>query len=406
MRPHSLLLSFIVFLSLLAHSLSSAAPSSQPSVLRQKSSPPKPAPERPPLDEGDIQGAKFSIARPAHWDGSLLLLAHGLRAETAPLVADLNPDHLAYRTLRDEGWMIAKTSYRRNGIIISDAVTDLDNLRAHISNTYGAPKRVIVEGDSMGGLLATIIAERPPGEIPLYHGCIAVGAALGTREPGGTLSLNFGTQLPLIFLTNRSELTAPKNYVVPPANFPPEHRPLTPVIFRVNRDGHVNVNQHERLTALRALNAWLDAGASSLPKPAEGADFFDATHNPEPQPPQVVFEANRRGFTARVTGVTAVYGNVALNAQPDDFASVGIARNQWFQLTAHDTARRVMFGRDFSGVKRGDWVAFPNADGFFWLARNLENAATTANLKVGDEVHVQSYARLQTPAEDSAALTP
>jgi pimeloyl-ACP methyl ester carboxylesterase len=382
-------------LQLLA-SQSPAAPS-QPSPLREtKSTSTKPTPKPvalPPLDEGELEaGAKFAIARPLAWNGSVLLIAHGLRAETDPIVADLNPDRLAYKTLRDEGWIIAKTSYRRNGMIIADAVADLENLRAHIANTYGEPKRVLVEGDSMGGLIAAIIAEQPPGDSPKYHGCVAVGAALNAREPNGSLDLNLGTQLPLIFLTNRSELTGPKNYVQPLTPHPPDHRAIKPVLFRVSRDGHVNVNQHERLAALRALNAWLDRGPAALPKPADGSEFFDATHQPEPQTSQVTIDADRRGFTTRITEITEVYGNVALNAQPADFASAGIPLNAWFQLTVRDDEpRRVLHGRGFNAVKRGEWLAFPNADGFFWLARNFENAAKTAALNVGDEVHVRAY---------------
>ena len=385
-------------LTLLSSQSLPAAPS-QPSPLREtKSSSAKSTPRPaalPPLDTGELDaGAQFTIARPLQWNGSVLLIAHGLRAETDPLVADLNPDRLAYRTLRDEGWIIAKTSYRRNGMIIADAVADLDNLRAHIANTYGAPKRVIVEGDSMGGLIATLIAERTPGDSPLYQGCVAVGAALSAREPGGPLGLSLGSQIPLLFLTNRSELTGPRSYVFPLHPLPREVRAVQPALFRVSRDGHVNVNQHERLTALRALNDWLDRGPSALPKPTDGSEFFDATHEPEPQPSLVTFDADRRGFTAHVTEITAVYGNIAIDAQPADFASAGIARNAWFQITAHDENRRVMYGRDFSAVKRGEWVAFPNADGFFWLARNFENAAKTAGLKVGDEVHLRAYEKI------------
>jgi pimeloyl-ACP methyl ester carboxylesterase len=344
------------------------------------------------LDEGELGGAKFTVARPAQWNGRLLLLAHGYRAETAPLVADLFPGHAAYRALLDEGWMIAKTSYRRNGTIISDAVADLDALRAHLAETYGKPKRVILEGESMGGLIVTLIAERKTEDPPLYHGAVAIGAALSLRESGGTLGLTLTTQLPLIFLTNRSEISGPKNYVRPPIALPREMRPITPVVFRVNRDGHVNVNQAERLAALRALNAWIDAGHDGvLPKPTEGAEFFDATVTPQPGPSQVEFDADRRGFKARVVEISAVYGNVAFNAQPEDFATAGIARNEWFAFTAQEETRRAFFGRDLNAVRRGEWVAFPNADGFFWLARNFENAATTARLKVGDAIHVRSY---------------
>jgi pimeloyl-ACP methyl ester carboxylesterase len=354
------------------------------------------------LEEGEIEGAQFAIARPARWNGFLLLLAHGYRGETAPLVADLNPGHFAYKTLRDEGWIIAKTSYRRNGMIIADAIADLDNLRAHIARTYGQPKRVLIEGESMGGLIATLIAERVPEKIPQYHGAVAIGAALQAREPGGTLGINLGTQLPVIFLTNRSELGGPKSYVFPPVALPAEMRPVTPVLFRISRDGHVNVNQRERLAAIRALNTWLEQGPGSLPKPEQGQEFFDVTQDPQPGPSQVVFDEDRRGFVASVVEVTAGFGNVALNAQPADFADVGIARNAWFQLNAHGQSRRVLFGRDFSAVKRGEWVAFPNAEGFFWLARNFENAANTAGLRVGDEVHVRNYDRDPATAKDSA----
>ena len=42
---------------------------------------------------------------------------------------------------------------------------------------------------------------------------------------------------------------------------------LRPALFRVLRSGHVNVNQRERLVAIRALNAWLDHGRTALPPP-------------------------------------------------------------------------------------------------------------------------------------------
>ena len=52
---------------------------------------------------------------------------------------DLHPERAANRALLNEGWMVATTSYRRNGIIIADAIDDLDALRAFIADTYGEP---------------------------------------------------------------------------------------------------------------------------------------------------------------------------------------------------------------------------------------------------------------------------
>ncbi len=313
----------------------------------------------------------------------MLLLAHGLRSIDRPLIADLFPEHLAYQTLLDEGWLVAKTSYRRNGLIVADAIADLEALRAHIAATFGPLERVLLEGESMGGLIVTLMAERTTASPRLYHAAIAIGAALAAREPESAIDLSFHPQIPLLFLTNQSELDGPTHYVTHEVTDPTVIRAR---LFRVARDGHVNVSQRERLAALRAVNAWLDRGADALPATALEPPFFDATVVPSPQVSQVVAHADGRGFDARVVEVSAVYGNIFLNAQPADFAAAGIGKLTHFIVQAHAQTFRAVHGRDFSSVKRGEWVAFPNADGFFWLARNFADAAATAKLAVGDTV--------------------
>ncbi|MCC5024575.1 MAG: alpha/beta hydrolase [Candidatus Synoicihabitans palmerolidicus] len=164
------------------------------------------------ITRGTIDGAHFAIATPAdrEWNHQILLIAHGYRPESAPLVADLFPDQLAYRTLLDEGWIIAKTSYHRNGIIVADAITDLDNLRAHLASLYGSPRKVLLTGDSMGGTIATHLAERG-GD--LYDGLIAIGAALDLHEPHGAVGITLQPRLPLLFIANRSEIAGPRDYL-------------------------------------------------------------------------------------------------------------------------------------------------------------------------------------------------
>jgi pimeloyl-ACP methyl ester carboxylesterase len=346
------------------------------------------------LETGEIAGAKFTLARPRTWNQRLLLLAHGFRAEDRPLVADLSPDHLAYRTLLDEGWIVAKTSYRRNGIIVADAIADLDALRAHIAKKFGAPDRVLVEGDSMGGLIATLIAEREPTRDdfgrPHYAGAIAIGAALTLQENGAAIGTSLEPRIPLLFLTNQSELAGPAAYVAA-KQIPRPNPELHPVLFRVSRDGHVNVNQPERLAALRALNLWLDRGRDALPKPETGHPHFDATVPPAPQPSRVALHADRRGFETRITEVSAIFGNVFLDAQPADFAALSVAPLHYLQLIAGGETFRVRYGTDFNSVKRGEWVIFPNADGFVWLARNYADAAATAKLTTGATITLRRY---------------
>jgi hypothetical protein len=347
----------------------------------------------PLLVEGEINGAKYAIALPAKWNHRLLLLAHGLRAETIPLVADLFVEHGAYKALLAEGWIVAKTSYRRNGIIIDDAIADLDALRSFIAEKYGQPDRVLLEGESMGGLIVTLMAERNRDSTPtgkaLYTGAVAIGAALNVKEVNPIAGLTNQPRIPLIFLTNQSEMDGPEAYVSTPAST--DGQSIHPVLFRVSRNGHVNVNQSERLIALRALNAWIDGGPGRLPKPAPTDIFYDATQPPTPGPSQVTLLAEAHSFTTRVNEVSGVYGNVQLNAQAADFEAAGIKMLNWFQLKVGDKTYRVRYGRDFTDVKRGEWVAFPNADGYTWLARNYANAATSADLKLGDTVTVRGF---------------
>ncbi len=342
------------------------------------------------LQQGEIEGAKFAIATPSEstkWNGNLLLIAHGYRPETAPLVADLFPNQLAYATLLREGWIVAKTSYRRNGIIVEDAIDDLNNLKTFIANRHGPLRRVIVEGESMGGTIATLIAERG---VTGYHGLIAIGAALDLRENEGAPGVSLEPQTPLLFVANRSEIEGPAAYVrTAAASRVPGITP--PGLFRIDRDGHVNVNQAERLFAIRAMEAWLSHGPTSLPSSPLKGQSFDATHPATPNPSQVSIDADSRGLVAQVTEVSAIYGNVWLNLQPSDLEVIGLNPGLWFELKVHGQTYRTRYGKDFSSVEKGQWVIFPNADGFFWLSRNWGNAAETAGLTLGDEVHLRRY---------------
>ena len=334
---------------------------------------------------GEIDGAHYAIARElgVDWNRSLLLIAHGYRPESAPLVADLFPDQVAYATLLNEGWILAKTSYRRNGIIVADAITDLDNLHELITEDFGPPARSIIEGDSMGGTIATHLMER---EDSRYQGAVAVGAALDLRESNGASGVTLAPLRPLLFMSNRSEILGPKAYIAE-ADIPRDSPSLRPVLFRIDRDGHVNVNQAERLTALRALNLWLDRGRGALPRNQP----FDATQHPQTQSSLAMFDEDNRGLTTKVSHVSAIYGNVWLDIQPTDLERIGFNPGLWAQLIVNDQTYRVRYGKDFSSVERGQWVIFPNADGFFWLSRNWGNAAETADLELGDSVRLRRF---------------
>ena len=277
--------------------------------------------------------------------------------------------------------MVATTSYRRNGIIVEDAISDLDALRAHIADTYGEPERVILEGDSLGGLIVTIMAERDKGP---YDGAVVFDAALYSKESDMKVGLSLLPRIPLLFVATEREVAAPRSYLTSLVSRPDPV--VQPELFLIKREGHTNINQAEHLVAFRALNAWLDRGREALPQPAENEAYYDATVPPDPGPSTAVLHRDRHGFDTRVAEVDAVYGNVLLEAQAQDFAAAGIGPMTYFELKLRSGSHRTLYGRTYTDVKEGGWIAFPDADGRTVLALSYRDAAAAAGLKVGDSL--------------------
>ncbi len=67
-----------------------------------------------------------------------------------------------YRRLLEAGWIVAMTSYRKEGLVIREAIDDLISLREYIAEKYGSLKTVLLEGESMGGAIVTHINELNP----------------------------------------------------------------------------------------------------------------------------------------------------------------------------------------------------------------------------------------------------
>ena len=334
------------------------------------------------VEVGQILGARFAIANPpGPWNHRLLLLAHGYRPATAPLIADLHPERASIKAALDEGWIVATTSYRRNGLVIVDAIADLDALRSYIAKAYGDLERVVLEGESLGGLVATIVAERDPG---LYDGAIAFDATLYVKEADAQLGLTLLPRIPLLFVATEREVAEPRSYLTSLVARP---APIVqPELFLISREGHTNINQAEHLLAFRAINAWITRGREALPRPKDQKPYFDATVTPDPGPSTAVIHEAGQGFDTKVAEVDAVYGNVLLEAQDPDFRNSGIAPMTFFELRAHGAAYRVLYGRTYTDVKNGAWVAFPDADGRTVLSKVFADGASAAGLHPGDGV--------------------
>jgi pimeloyl-ACP methyl ester carboxylesterase len=324
----------------------------------------------PEIVTGEIEGALYTIAKPSDWNGRLLIYAHGLRYETEPLDGSLNPNGLLYSTLLQKGWMVAMSSYRRNGIIIDDAILDLNNLLGLINSKYGEPKRVILMGHSMGGAIGTLIAENLFEE---YDGVLAIGAALPYPGRKFPIKINHNPKIPLLFLTNRSELPGPQAYIEGSKG-----AALVPVLWRVDRDGHVNVNDNERVAAIAAIENWIETGEIDRQRDGTIAGRFIESSA----------EFSIQGAKSAITGVSANYGNIFTGYVESDLKKLNLSIGDNFHLRHGEATIRVLWGTNYNDVGEGEWVAFIFADGNLMIAKARENGCAILVCNVGDDLYL------------------
>jgi len=157
---------------------------------------------------GEIDGAKYTIKLPQQWNGTLLLYSHGYRfAAPAP------PDFSAVQTsaqvsstdsdgtgsdplstkLLSEGYALAGSSYKSNGWAVGDGVAAGEALHDKFVQLVGQPKRTYVWGDSLGGLITEVIAEKNPSWVdgaapmcgalagPNYNFDVAIDVAVAVK---------------------------------------------------------------------------------------------------------------------------------------------------------------------------------------------------------------------------------
>jgi pimeloyl-ACP methyl ester carboxylesterase len=321
------------------------------------------------ITSGTLGPSRVMIASPARWNGDLLILAHGYAPPTAPLSVGFDANSTPYRELLDQGWMVAATSYRRNGTIIRDAAEDVELLRRHVASRFGRPQRTFVLGWSMGGAIGAMIAETRGRE---YSGVLVVGAALQMRDANEPYVLTHCPRVPLLFLTNRSELQGPVDYLS-------KLEPNAPAAnWLIRRDGHCNVRDVETRSALDALVRWAQTGRI---EPGRDATI------PADDLPSVATHKDGRAY-AKITRVTQPFGNIHTPFVRADLVRLGVAPGSRFLVGKGDKAFPLLFGTDYYSVPRGEWVAFLTADGWLEVARNMDNSAKELGCENGDEIWI------------------
>ncbi|MBO0783051.1 MAG: hypothetical protein J2P37_29910 [Ktedonobacteraceae bacterium] len=159
--------------------------------------------------QGTLQGANYTIAVPANWNGTLLLYSHGYVSPTSPI---LNPapdagDALTGNTLLQQGYALAGSSYSSNGWALQQAFHDQVALLDYFNSICGHPTRTIPWGHSLGGIitagLVQLYPERFTAAMPM---CGVLSGGVATWNQALDSSFAFQTLLannvPIVHITD------------------------------------------------------------------------------------------------------------------------------------------------------------------------------------------------------------
>lgn len=151
-----------------------------------------PASTAPPVPgtcvTGELSGgAQYKVCVPVSgWNGDLVLWAHGyvLRDDPLTFQDELpgNPPIALPDLVQSLGYAFAAATYAENGLVVPQAQQDLLNLLEVFKQAFqqqtGQPYngRVYVTGASMGGLIATLLAEKHPDK---FAGALAACGIVG-----------------------------------------------------------------------------------------------------------------------------------------------------------------------------------------------------------------------------------
>lgn len=105
-------------------------------------------------------GAQWAAEIPADWNGAVVLYSHGFRPGPANPAWDAGFEPTA-DALKDRGYAVASSSYATTGWALETAVNDQIGTLEAFSKEVGTPSRSIAFGQSMGGLVSSLIAEVP-----------------------------------------------------------------------------------------------------------------------------------------------------------------------------------------------------------------------------------------------------
>lgn len=126
--------------------------------------------------------SRYKICLPALPQSDLVIWVHGYKVPADPLsFQDAPPENVTDLStlITGLGFSYASTTYRANGLVVQDAKQDILELLTQVKagNPEFATSRVYLIGASMGGLIATQLAESNPNTA--FSGALALCGIVG-----------------------------------------------------------------------------------------------------------------------------------------------------------------------------------------------------------------------------------
>ena len=136
--------------------------------------------------------AQYGLFLPRNWNGDVVYYAHGFVAPQ--LRVELPTNDVA--PLRDAfgamGYAVAYSSFSENGFAFADGVRRTHQLRGLFTSKYGAARRSLLVGHSLGGQIVQALAEGQPAQ---YDGALALCGLVG----GTAMETQYIGQLRTVF---------------------------------------------------------------------------------------------------------------------------------------------------------------------------------------------------------------
>jgi hypothetical protein len=143
-------------------------------------------------------GAHYLIARPADWNGRLVLHAHGGPDLSAPTADRAAEDLTRWAIMVKAGYAWAGSTFRQGGVEVRAAAEDTERLRGIFRTHVAIPTLTILHGQSWGAGVAAKAAEMFTAQtvgVQPYDGVLLSSGVLA----GGTRSYDFRTDLRVVY---------------------------------------------------------------------------------------------------------------------------------------------------------------------------------------------------------------